>query len=215
MNSDSELKIYISLKRWTLFSASVYFGVDLICLMLGFNLVDDYLNEVLMLIVGFVCFLTWQLLIVASLIYPLFQLRMLKWLSLLPLLCNAATFVLFVGISTWNISGRLEFMIKRRGFEQVAHYLEENPQPYQGSLSLTQNYQYLTRSAGQSSEVFIDRRNGILRVYFPMSEGFDDESGILYCSSLDLPDTYLISGGRMNLTNISKVCDHWFFCSLD
>lgn len=154
--------------------------------------------------------LTFVILIFASIIHFIHQLGEKRPLTILPLLINIIFILILRNVPFTEIWLDRQYEQNIEGYKQVVALIETGditiPEDGYGLMLLPENYQHLSRGGG---EIIIENREGILQVFFFTYRGIlDSFSGYTYRSD-DLPPQDGDFGGFWD--QIIPQEPHWFF----
>jgi hypothetical protein len=187
---------------------SIWFGVSLIAVAFFQWKLEEYLTPFLLNPL-FLCLLAaLGLLVVASIIYLLLNLKNPKQ-AVQPLLINVATGLVFFFVPFTDIWLALEFRSNLKDYNEVVDLVEEGHlQPNDiGLARLPQKYHGLS----QGDDIIIDTSDGTLSVFFFTFRGIlDNYSGFMYRSD-DTPPGNGIAWG--DWFQVERKRAQWYFCA--
>jgi hypothetical protein len=214
MNNQEEIRTNTKKSSWAPFTiVSIGFGICLIAITFFQWDLIDYLSVFFLPLLILVFWVVLAIITMTSLIYIPFQLKIIRWKSILPLIANIITILILYVVPFTSLWLDFKFRVNKQGYEQAIKMYENgelNEPNKSGYIELPSEYKYLSKGGG---DIIVDNSDGITSIFFYTFRGIlGSSSGFIYRSNDSPPPQFLL---RRDCYQLERIEPKWFFCASD
>ena len=193
----------------------IWHGALWIALTVSGNVLDDWIADPFWHYVWAIFGVAWLGLALASLIHICWYAKTRRWRCLQPLLALLLSAGILFGAIALHLAQRLEWSVKRRGFERVVKMVErgELKPDRNGRVVLPENLRWLSRiekyySGDFDGKIIARRYDGKWSIFFATQNGIYGVDGYAY--RIDAPE---LVGLQLNIEAEFRPSKDWFYCT--